>query len=32
LPLISRNYTVLYPLNHENAYKNDSDLPNSNPK
>jgi hypothetical protein len=23
---------VLYPLYHENAYKNNSDLPNSNPR
>ena len=29
---MSTKETVLNPLDHENAYTNDSDLPNSNPR
>ena len=29
---MSSKETVLFPLYHENAYNNDSDLPNSNPR
>jgi hypothetical protein len=32
LPSESSKETVLFPLYHENAYKNDSDLPNTNPR
>ncbi len=31
-PSVSSKETVLYPLYHENAYNNTSDLPNSNPR
>jgi hypothetical protein len=32
LPFVSSKETVLFPLYYENAYNNDSDLPNSNPR
>jgi hypothetical protein len=32
LPSLSSKETVLNPLYHENAYKNNSDLPNTNPR
>ena len=32
LLFVSSKETVLDPLYHENAYKNDSDLPNTNPR
>ena len=31
-PSVSSKETVLFPLYHENAYKNNSDLPNTNPR
>ena len=32
LPFVSSKETVLFKLYHENAYKNDSVLPNTNPR
>ena len=32
LPFVSSKETVLFPSYHENAYNNDSDHPNSNPR
>jgi hypothetical protein len=32
VPSVSSKETVLFPSYHENAYKNDSDLPNANPR